>query len=300
MIAMLKFEIYNNFLDSINISLEDILENYVNNYLNKAYNISKLKLHLPSVNSSYLEKIRLLAPEFEFLLEQYKLYVEDDFVDYELMQISTKTSKISAIPSIVEKKYIYPVGEKCHNLSYNFFSSTSPLFDYEKWSNKYNSFYQVLLNERACSDDFLGYRNVCLRHHFDNGCLKLNEDKSVTIFNKTLLIIVGYLHSFDVISYWHFPKYIRDEIDQMETDKLVRFSSKLFTEGEQSYFDFYLNNRFSNGYWLRNKYVHATNSHAEEERKRDYKILLRLMVLLVLKIEDDLEIGMNILKWSKN
>lgn len=299
MIAMLKFEIYNNFLDSINVSLEDILENYVNNYLNKAYNISQLKLHLPSVNSSYLEKIRLLAPEFEFLLEQYKLYVEDDFVDYELMQISTKTSKISAIPSIVEKKYIYPIGEKFHSLSYNFFSNMSPLFDYEKWSNKYNNFYHVLLNERVFIDDFVGYRNVCLQHHLNNGCLKLNEDKSVTILNKTLLIIVGYLHSFDVISYWHFPKYIRDEIDKMETNKLVRFSNKLFTEGEQSYFDFYLNNRFSNGYWLRNKYVHATNSHDEEEQKRDYKILIRLMVLLVLKIEDDLDIGLNIIKWSK-
>src|SRR5690606_19793306 len=84
MIGMLKFEIYKYFLDSINISLEDVLENYVNDYLNKTYNINKLKLHLPSVNSSYLEKIRLLAPEFESLLEQYKLYVEDDIVDYEL------------------------------------------------------------------------------------------------------------------------------------------------------------------------------------------------------------------------
>lgn len=299
MIGMLKFEIYKYFLDSINISLEDVLENYVNDYLNKTYNINKLKLHLPSVNSSYLEKIRLLAPEFESLLEQYKLYVEDDIVDYELLQISTKTSKISNIPSLVEKKYVYPIGEEYQILRFNFFNNMSSLFDYEKWSNKYKNFYHVLLYEVIFVDDFSGYRKDYVQHFLDNNYLKLNEDTSIAFVNKNLLIIVGYLNNFDVMSYWSYPKYIRDEIDEMETNRLVRFSNKLFTEGEQAYFDFYLNNRFSNGYWLRNKYVHATNSHDEEEQKKDYGILLRLMVLFVLKIEDDLQIGMNLIISSK-
>lgn len=299
MIGMLKFEIYKYFLDSINISLEDVLENYVNDYLNKTYNINKLKLHLPSVNSSYLEKIRLLAPEFESLLEQYKLYVEDDIVDYELLQISTKTSKISNIPSLVEKKYVYPIGEEYQILRFNFFNNMSSLFDYEKWSNKYKNFYHVLLYEVIFVDDFSGYRKDYVQHFLDNNYLKLNEDTSIAFVNNNLLIIVGYLNNFDVMSYWSYPKYIRDEIDEMETNRLVRFSNKLFTEGEQAYFDFYLNNRFSNGYWLRNKYVHATNSHDEEEQKKDYGILLRLMVLFVLKIEDDLQIGMNLIISSK-
>lgn len=300
MIGMLKFEIYKYFLDSISISLEDVLENYVNDYLNKTYNINKLKLHLPSINSSYLEKIRLLAPEFESLLEQFKLYVEDDIVDYELLQISTKTSKISNIPSLVEKKYVYPIGDEYQKLRYNFFNNMSSLFDYDKWNNKYNNFYHVLLYEVVFVDDFLGYRKDYVQHFLDNNYLKLNEDKSIAFVNKNLLIIVGYLNNFDVMSYWSYPKHIREEIDRMGTNKLVRFSSKLFTEGEQSYFDFYLNNRFSNGYWLRNKYVHATNSHDEEEQKKDYGILLRLMVLLVLKIEDDLEIGMKLIKYFKS
>src|SRR5690606_15477868 len=126
------------------------------------------------------------------------------------------------------------------------------------------NFYHVLLYEVIFVDDFSGYRKDYVQHFLDNNYLKLNEDKSITFVNKNSLIIVGYLNNFDVMSYWSYPKYIREEIDRMETNKLVCFSNKLFTKGEQAYFDFYLNNRFSNGYWLKNKYVHATNSHDEE------------------------------------
>jgi hypothetical protein len=111
--------------------------------------------------------------------------------------------------------------------------------------------------------------------------------------------VIGYLRNFEVMSYWHYPKIIRDEIDVMAESNIIKFSNKLFTKAEQEYFDFYLNNRYSNGFWLRNKYVHATNSHDESEQESDYKILLRLFVLLVLKIEDDLNLAMNIIVKSK-
>ena len=81
----------------------------------------------------------------------------------------------------------------------------------------------------------------------------------------------------------------------MKDENMVRFTDKLFTEAEQDYFNYYLNNKFSNGLWLRNKYVHATNSHEIEEQENDYKILLKLLVLLILKIEDDLMIAKSIL-----
>lgn len=175
----------------------------------------------------------------------------------------------------------------------------SPLFDYGKWGEKYFNFYHLLLYEKIFVEDFSGYRRDYLQHFLDINYLKLNENNSIAFVNKNLLIIVGYLNAHDVMSYWNYPKYIRDEIDIMATNELVRFSDKLFTEGEQAYFDFYLNNRFTNGYWLRNKYVHATNSHNLEEQERDYKTLLKLMILLILKIEDDLETGMKLTKHLK-
>ena len=72
MIGSLNFEIYKVFLDSIGVTLENVLDNFVNEYLNEKFNINRLKLNLPRIESTYLEKIRTLVPEFESLLDQYK------------------------------------------------------------------------------------------------------------------------------------------------------------------------------------------------------------------------------------
>jgi hypothetical protein len=117
--------------------------------------------------------------------------------------------------------------------------------------------------------------------------------------NQDLLLIVYYLKEYDVISYWRFPKSLREENDIMNEQQMVKFSDKLLNIAEQEYFDYYLNNRFTNGLWLRNKYVHATNSHNEEEQENDYKTLLKLLILLILKIEDDLNIAKGLINSFK-
>ena len=301
MIGSLNFEIYKVFLDSIDVSLENVLDNFVNKYLNEKFNINQLKLNLPRIESTYLEKIRTLVPEFESLLDQYKLYVEDDFVDFELKNVSTKSTKISNVPSLLDRKYVYPnIDSEFQKLKYNFFDSLTGLFNYEKYGKKYSNFYQVLQNENIRVIEFDGYRKDYLQHFIDNNYLKVDKDGIIRVVNKERLIVVGYLRNFEVMSYWHYPKIIRDEIDVMAESNIIKFSNKLFTKTEQEYFDFYLNNRYSNGLWLRNKYVHATNSHNEAEQESDYKILLKLFVLLVLKIEDDLNLAMRILVSTKN
>ncbi|ROI00225.1 hypothetical protein EGI05_04895 [Chryseobacterium daecheongense] len=292
----LKFYIYDFFLNTIDKRLEDILENFVNEYLNKNFNLNYLKLHLPNKESSYLEKIRLLAPEFESLLEQYKLYVEDDIVDYELLQVSTKTSKFGNIPSLLQKKYVYPFGEEYLKLEHTFFSSMSYLIDYEKYGDKYKNFYSLIKNEIVSLKDFDSFDKKYIQQLIDENYLKINEDGRLKLVNENLLLIIYYLKNYDVISYWYFPKFLRVEIDLMNEQKMVKFSDKLLTVAEQEYFDYYLNNRFSNGLWLRNKYVHATNSHNENDQENDYKTLLKLLVLLILKIDDDLSIAKNLIK----
>ncbi|WP_431610401.1 hypothetical protein [Chryseobacterium sp. 'Rf worker isolate 10'] len=290
------FEIYKFFLDSMDINLEDVIESFVNEYLNKTYNINYFKLHLPSKESTYLGKIRLIVPEFESLLEQYKLYVEDDIVDYELLQVSTKTSKSSSIPSLLQKKYVYPFGDEYLKLKHTFFSNMSYLIDYEKYGDKYSSFCHLLMNEKISLNDFDDFRKNNIQQLIDENYLKVNENGILEFVNQNLILIVYYLKDYDVISYWRFPKSLREEIDVMSEQKMVKFSDKLLTVAEQEYFDYYLNNRFSNGLWLRNKYVHATNSHNEEEQENDYKTLLKLLVLLILKIEDDLSISKSLIK----
>lgn len=284
----LKFETYRIFLESISVNVEELLEYYVNDYLNARFGINGLRLYLPSSSGTYLEKIRLLVPEFESLIEQYRLYVLDGEIDFELLQITTKTSGFDKIPSLIKNKYVYPAGGEFHRLSHNFFSRTSFLLDYQKYGRKYRSFFQVLLSEQLTLEDIKEVRRDFLQKFIDENKIKIDENGYLKPVNVIMLTIIELLRENDVLSYWYFPQDIRNEIDNMEKNNMVTISSALFAKSERDFYNFYMNNRFSNGLWLRNKYVHATNSHDEEEQKQDYYTLLNLLVLLVLKIEDDL------------
>ena len=61
------------------------------------------------------------------------------------------------------------------------------------------------------------------------------------------------------------------------------------------YFNYYLNKASSiNGFDLRNKYIHgcqANGKNAEEIHERNYYTLLKLFVLLLIKINDDILIN---------
>jgi hypothetical protein len=82
---------------------------------------------------------------------------------------------------------------------------------------------------------------------------------------------------------------VRKEIDRMVAEQLLCFDSTLFTRAESSYFNYFLNKKeFTNGLDLRNQYMHGTNPGPDTKHERDYYILLRLIILVLLKMEDDL------------
>ena len=68
----------------------------------------------------------------------------------------------------------------------------------------------------------------------------------------------------------------------------------MFSKHEADYFDFYLNKAtFNNGNDLRNMYLHGSQPNALEDEKiheKNYWIILKLFVLCVLKINDDLNL----------
>lgn len=85
----------------------------------------------------------------------------------------------------------------------------------------------------------------------------------------------------------------------MKTQNMVFFESSLFSKSEQSYFNYFLNkSEFTNGLDLRNSYLHGTQANPEEVQKHEYAYFtyLKLLVLVLLKIEDDLLISQIIKK----
>ena len=77
----------------------------------------------------------------------------------------------------------------------------------------------------------------------------------------------------------------------MERGNLIKFESSLFSKPEQSYFNYYLNkSEFTNGFDLRNSYIHGTQPNPEEVKihEQAYFSYLKLLVLALLKIDNDL------------
>ena len=153
MLSQLQLLIYNDYLKSRNINLEETIQTVITQYFKKSFNID-LKLKFPSGSATYLEKIRTLSPELEFLLRQYQAFVNEGEIDLELLQINTSPLFYSDIRSIVKKKYAYSDHEKIKYLKFIFFSDQSPLHYVKPFNSKYSKLYDLLVNEEVNLDNF--------------------------------------------------------------------------------------------------------------------------------------------------
>lgn len=295
-LSHLQIFIYSEYLKGKNKTIEIILKDVIDELINGSFELRNLRITFPSENASNLEKIRMIAPEFESLLKQYQLFVEDGIINQELLRISSAPKKISDIKSLVDKKYGYGTSSKqLQWLQYLFFSDQSMLWYTESYKNKYQNLYSLLVKEDVRLTDFKNYQKPAIEKLIEEGYLTESTDGFVKIYKIFELLTIGKLYKDEVISYWHFPSEWRAVIDKMQDEGLIYFDSTLFSVPEQKYFNFYLNKSdFTDGLDLRNKYLHGTNSDSDEEHNTSYLIYLKLFVLAIYKILFDLKINATI------
>ncbi|OBX18062.1 MULTISPECIES: hypothetical protein [Bizionia] len=291
LLSHIQLALYLHYLQENKINLENVLSHQVNEVLNERFEIKGLTISFASENASPLEKIRFIAPELEFLIKQYQCYVEEGFIDFDLIKISSSQLHLSKVKSKLNKKYVYGQGEEYLRLNYYFFSNSSMLYYIEPFKEKYRSFYQLLTNENIGYEDFQDYQKGDIDYLISNNYLYKDKDGFLRIKNQELVFVIGKLHYEDVLNFWHYSEQIRNEILEMEKKGMVKFENTLFTIEERKYLNYYLNKKeFSNGMDLRNKYLHGTNSSSEDEQQNDYQILLKLIILIIYKIKDDLNL----------
>jgi len=279
--------LFDDYLKRNNSSIEKIINSFVE-YINNLIQPVSLIFKIPINYSSHIEVIRNIAPEYEFLLKQYKLLVEDGIIDLELIQIDSNPVRFSALNSFNDKKYIYPNGNQILNLAHIFFSNQSFLYYIERYEDKYDSLFDLLINENVKIDDFEDYQKNEITWLINENYLKINQQGYIKFQNETVILILQEIYGNEVINYWNYSKIVRDEIDYLIDKKLLKCENTLLSNQEKNYFNFYLNKKeFTNGHDLRNKYLHGTNSFSEEVHKRDYYRLLKIIILTLLKIEDD-------------
>lgn len=289
---------YNRILNTLNVSLENILYFVFTSAFHEKYNFaSNAHFSIPSATNLHFEKVKLLATEFESVLKQFKLFVEDNNIDFELLQISSEPSSIEDIPSLSKNKYIYFNENNkemlcCLNL---FFSDQAFLTYVEPFKEKhYRNFFELLVNEQIYFNNYKEHQKPQLNYLIDKGFISIDSYDFIQITNIERLLIFKDLHDNEVASFYHYPNDFQMEAQQMASENIVLFDSSLFSKPEQAYFNYFLNkSKFTNGLDLRNSYLHGTHAIPDEKQKHEnaYFIYLKLLFLVMLKIEDDLIIS---------
>ncbi len=273
-------------------SIENIIQYHIVEHLDECFGLKGFRFSLPSNGTSYFERIRTLLAEYDVLLRQYKLYKEDGFIDNELLCMSSSTYSLSQIPSFIHKKYCYLHDNKLALPIHLLFSDQSGLSYVEPFKeSKYHCLYDLIINEEVLYGNFKSYQFDRLHHLFEPGYLFVDHTGIVRIKDKHQLFILKQLYTEEVLSYWRYPEECKVIIDKMADEGILYFEDTLFNKLEQSYFNYYLNKKeFTNGLDLRNSFMHGTNPNSENELINLYYVLLKIIVLTILKIDDDLSL----------
>ena len=298
MTSLAQIVAYYSVIKRLGSSLENVLQSVFTSIFREEYGFaSNARLSMPSDIVSSFEKVRFVAPEFESVLKQFKLFVDDGEIDFELLQMTSTPNAIKDIPSLNTDKYIYlnednkeAVG--CSNL---FFSDQTLLAYVEPFKEKhYHNFFDLLANEKVSFNSYEEHQKPQLNYLIDKKYIHVDNNNFIQITNIDRVIILRDLYENEFASFYHYPKAFQVEAKQMETQNLVFFESSLFSKQEQSYFNYYLNkSEFTNGLDLRNSYLHGTQASPEDLQHHEnaYFSYLKLLVLVLLKIEDDLMIA---------
>lgn len=294
MLSDLQMVGYYQRLEGLDIRLEEIIEWFFKEYLLDEFKIKDYKMNPPSVSSKYLEKCRTLLPELESIIKQYNLYVEDGYIDHELLQMSSNPIPYKDIKSKLEKKYIYPnyKSQEFSNINYYFFSDQCMLSYIKDLDDKYSSFFKLLLKENVRVEDYPDYDKRDIDYLLEKNYIHVDCNGFIRITNFRLITILKDLHENEAINYWKYPISYRNEIDKLVDNQILVAESSLFSRPEQDYFNYYLNkSSFNNSFDLRNMYVHGTqfnNSDNENVHYTNYITFLKLFILIIIKINDDL------------
>jgi len=289
MMATIQIHSYVQVLNNYQIRLEEMIEWFFTEYLFEEFGINNYIVKMPTKSSSDFEKCRAILPEIDSILKQYKLYLEDDEIDQELLQVSSSHMFFKDCTSCINKKYIYPIEGIFNTATYLFFSDQSTIFYLPKFNEKYKNFYDLLRCEKVKLNDFEEYQIKHIEWLIENNFVCEDKDGYLKFINYIRISLFGDLYYNEVISYWNCGSELRDEIDILINENVFKMDNKLFTKGEQDYFDYHLNKaKFSNSLDLRNSYLHGTQTNDDELHKMNYLIFLKLIVIIIVKINDDL------------
>ncbi len=295
-VSTLSLYICNNVLEKSSKSIESDLKKYYEEYLRDVFGYPSVSLSIPVSQDSYLNKCRVLLPEIDSIVKQYNIYVEEDEIDEDYLQLQ-KPVKIADAMSLFENRY-YELGEDKTELG----RILLDVFTYRAYlgyvkphiDKNYDNLYELLNAENVEYRYYEEYQQVEIDYLVKQRILIVSEDGCVHFTNNDTAQILHSLWEYNACSYWHFNDNGRAILDTMYSNGWLRKSDKLLTSEEQKLFSYFLDNSlYTNGPALRNHYMHGSRSTVNDEKTHmeAYYRILGLLSVIIFKIDCDLRLA---------
>lgn len=300
--SLLTLNLYYNFLLQHKIRLEDIIEYFFNTYIEETFHIKGFNIKMPSPTSTLLEKCSSIMPAIEYVLKEFKSFVQYKEIDHELLSLTSEPLLYANISSLLEKKYIYVNSPIMKNILHYLYSNQTTL-NHKKNTNKfYKNLFEFLNKKTVFYFDFEDYDIPIINDLFNYNILSLNKSTQQIIFEPIKLYLLKDLYYNEYISYWYLSTKEKSIIDEFINNDFLYSKSTLLSTPESDYFNFFLNKaKFNNGLDLRNKYAHTQPfSNDENIHYTNYLRFLRLAIIITLKIHDELIIFYDYYKQGEN
>lgn len=274
---------YVNQLNTLGINIEDIIIWFFESYLFEEFGVENFTCNMPKSNDSILSKCKTLASAIDGVLTKYKMLCDDGEIDTDLFKYITDSPRIKDVPSLVKNKYCYSNSDDIVKEMNFMFSDQSMLAYTEKTGSKYDNLVQLILSEEIVIADCQPYNQSAIRWLLERGVIYLEDE--VIKCQKERVFILKELYEKNVIS----MQYIKSSIlKEMIAEGEIVTDNKLLTRPEYQYFDYLLNNsEFSDGKAIRNRYIHDSIITDESIMTTDYYTLLKVMIMIIIKINDD-------------
>lgn len=293
--SLLQTTLYRRYLTTHDKDLEEVISWFFQVYLAEHFKATGFSFQPSSTGASYLERVRHLFAEMESALAQFSLFVEHGELDRDLLAITSDPVRYREVPSLLSGKYVYPTeSNEIVGILHVLFSDQSGLtYIHEDLEGEHAA--SLLLENEVGYDDFHEHQKNTVDQLISLGILG-NTGTRLQIANIEQFLILRSLFDTQACSYFHLSNSGRVQADAMEMKGWVERRSSLLTEAEAQYFNYFLNKvDFSNGPELRNKYLHGSqaNEDGEEAHFHTYITVLRLMIALVIKVNDDFCLSAN-------
>jgi hypothetical protein len=291
-LAEMEMFSYCDLLKTYSIELEKVLEWYYHTYLKEEYGINNFRISLLNNKYGYYEKCKSIAPEIESIAKQYESFVVRGCIDHEYIRATNPPVIYKKIPSVNIHKYAYPVSKDIIAIMELLFSDQSLLTYLPRKRQGDKNLYLLICNLKPEFDDFEECQKSKISFLAEKNILIIDSASgSVGIADFERICVLEMIYKYGYANILAYPVQYRTHIDDYINKGDLNFENSLLSKQEASYFNYYLNNsEFGNSKDLRNKYAHGSAGMQESEYQDDYYSLLKILVLLTIKIENDLQV----------